>query len=163
MFYAVKLQNIWWLEELPKQFTTATHKCVSLFWRIFFSTFHWYRKVTMHKCPHINVLCVATHKCWNKPKMGDGENWTNGKVRKTELIENLCLPLSECRKVTMQKCFKRSHTSMLKQNLRWVTGKTEPMDKFGKLNRQNFLSLDFRVWNISIGHYEKIEKWLPFL
>ena len=25
--------------ESPKQFTTATHKCVSLFWRIFFGTF----------------------------------------------------------------------------------------------------------------------------
>ena len=42
-------------------------------------------------------------------------------------------------------------------------GKTEPMEKFEKLNRQNFLSLDFRVWNISVSHYEKIEKWLPFL
>ena len=63
----------------------------------------------------------------------------------------------------MQKCFKRSHASVLKQNPGWVMGKTEPMEKFGKLNRQNFLSLDFQVWNISIGHYEKIEKWLPFL
>ena len=63
----------------------------------------------------------------------------------------------------MQKCFKHSHASMLKKNLRWVTGKTEPIEKFGKLNRQNFWSLDFRVRNISVGHYEKIEKWLPFL
>ena len=29
----------WWLEELPDRFTTATHKCVSLFWRMFFGTF----------------------------------------------------------------------------------------------------------------------------
>ena len=126
----------WWLEELPKQFTTATHKCVSLFWQNFFGTFHWCRKVTMHKCPHINVLCVAMHKWWNEPKMGDGENWTNGKVRKTESTENLCLLFSECRKVTTQKCFKCRHTSMLKRNLGWVTGKTEPMEKFGKLNWQ---------------------------
>ena len=58
----------------------------------------------------------------------------NGKVQKTELTENVCLLLSECRKVTTQKCFKSSHTSMLKLNLGWVTGKTEPMEKFGKLN-----------------------------
>ena len=36
---------------------------------------------------------------------------------------------------------------MLKQNLRWVTGKTEPMEKFRKLNRwkihvSSFLSVD---------------------
>ena len=37
-----------------------------------------------------------------EPKMGDGENWTNGKVRKTESTENLCLQFSECRKVTTQ-------------------------------------------------------------
>ena len=90
--------------------------------------------------------------------MGDRENWTNRKVRKTELTENLCLPLSECRKVTTQKCFKHSHASMLNRNLGWVTGKTEPMEKFRKLNPQNFSSLDFRVWNISISHYEKIKK-----
>ena len=137
---------------------------LSLFWWIFLGTFHWCRKVTTHnKCPRINVLCVAMHKWWNEPKMGDGENWTNGKVRKTESTENLCLLFSECRKVTTQKCFKHSHTSMLKQNLGWVTGKTVPTEKFGKLNWQNFLSLDFQVWNISISHYKKIEKWLPFL
>ena len=70
--------------------------------------------------------------------MGDRENWTNGKVWKTELTENLCFPLSECRKVTGQKWFKHSHASMLKQNLGWVTGKTEPKEKFRKLNWQNF-------------------------
>ena len=59
--------DIWWLEELPKRFTTATHKCVSLFWRIFFLALFWIkcRKVTTHKCPPMNVSCVATHKCWN--------------------------------------------------------------------------------------------------
>ena len=36
----------------------------------------------------------------------------------------------------MQKCFKRSHVLMLKRNLRRVTGKTEPIEKFGKLNRR---------------------------
>ena len=164
--------------------------------------------MTTHKCPCINVLCVATHKWWNEAKMGDGENWTNRKVWKTESRENLCLQFSKCRKVTTQKCFKHSHASMLKQNLGWVTRKTEPMEKFGKLNWQNFcvsgfLSVEYQcrpLWknwkmaaislisiikknfqlqtapkfgsqfskcwqkqNISVGHYEKIEKWLPFL
>ena len=45
----------------------------------------------MHKCPRMNVLC-AMHKCW----MGDGENWTNRKVGKTESMENSCLQFSEC-------------------------------------------------------------------
>ena len=117
----------------------------------FFGTFHWCRKVTLHKCPHINVLCVAMHKWWNESKMGDRENWTNRKVQKTESTENLCLLFSECRKVTTQKCFKCSHASMLKWNLGWVTGKTEPMEKFRKLNRQNFcvsgfLSVEYQHW-----------------
>ena len=73
-----------------------------------------------------------------EPRMGDGENRTNRQVWKTESTENLCLPLSECRKVTGQKCFKHSQASMLKQNLGWVMEKTKPMEKFGKLNRQNF-------------------------
>ena len=30
-----------------------------------------------------------------EPKMGDGENWTNGKVRKTELTENWYLQFYE--------------------------------------------------------------------
>ena len=98
---------------------------------------------------------------------------------------------------------------MLKRNLRRVTGKTEPIEKFGKLNRwkicvSSFLSVDvispsaimkklkndchfinidrmekFQItnppqslglwfsecqwkWNITVGHYEKIEKWLKF-
>ena len=97
---------------------------------------------------------------------------------------------------------------MLKWNLRWVTGKTEPMEKFRKLNRWkicvssfpsaaisalasmkklkngcHFVNIDHtekfqitnppqslglwfsecqRKWNISISHYEKIEKWLQF-
>ena len=70
-----------------------------------------------------------------EPRMGDGENRTNRKVWNTESMENLCLLFSECRKVTMQKCFKHSQASMLKRNLGWVTGKTEPTEKFGKLNR----------------------------
>ena len=48
-----------------------------------------------------------------EPKMGDRENWTNRKILKTELMENLCLQFSECRKVTTQKCFKFSHALML--------------------------------------------------
>ena len=50
------------------------------------------------------------------------------------MTENLCLLFSECRKVTTQKCFKHSHASMLKRNLGWVMGKTEPTEKWGKLN-----------------------------
>ena len=48
-----------------------------------------------------------------EPKMGDGENWTNKKVQKTESMENLCLQFSECIKVTTQKCFQCSHALML--------------------------------------------------
>ena len=77
-------------------------------------------------CHFFNINC--TEKCPNTDPN------PNGKVQKTELTENLCLPLSECRKVTTQKCFELSHTSMLKWNLGWVMGKTEPMEKFGKLN-----------------------------
>ena len=33
------LFSCWWLEELTERFTTATYKCVSLFWQIFFGTF----------------------------------------------------------------------------------------------------------------------------
>ena len=98
---------------------------------------------------------------------------------------------------------------MLKRYLRWVMGKTEPMEKFGKLNRwkihvssfpivdrisasaimkklkngyhlvninhmENFKFTDpakvLGLWfsecwqkqNITVSHYEKIEKWLPF-
>ena len=50
-------------------------------------------------------------------------------------MKNLCLWFSECRKVTTQKYFKRSHALILKWNLGWVMGKTEPMEKFGKLNQ----------------------------
>ena len=92
----------------------------------------------MHKCPCINVLCIAMHKWWNKLQMGDGENWTIGKVRKTELTENWCLPFFECRKVTTQKCFKHSHASMLKQNLGWLREKIEPIEKF-----ENWINICF--------------------
>ena len=74
---------------------------------------------------------------------------------------------------------------MLKWNLRWVTGKTEPMEKFRKLNRWNICVSSFpsvningisssaimkklkkifklltptkcqQKWNISISHYKK--------
>ena len=47
----------------------------------------------------------------------------------------------------MQKYFKGSHALMLKRNLGRVTGKTEPTEKFGKLNQWkihifSFLSVD---------------------
>ena len=53
---------------------------------------------------------------------------------------------------------------MLKQNLGWVMGKTEPTEKFGKLNQQkihisSFPSVDGNGISGS-SHYEKIEKWL---
>ena len=56
-------------------------------------------------------------------------------------------------------------------NVEWVTGKTEPTEKFEKLNRwkicvSRFLSAERsqmcrREQNITVRHYEKIEKWLP--
>ena len=36
---------------------------------------------------------------------------------------------------------------MLKQNLGWVTGKTEPMEKFGKLNQQKIYISSFTSFN----------------
>ena len=58
-------------------------------------------------------------------------------------MENSCLQFSKCRKVTMQKCFKHSHALMLKWNLGRVTGKIEPTEKVGKLNRQKMSLLQF--------------------
>ena len=45
----------------------------------FFLALSWIkcRKVTMHKCPCMNVLNIET-----KPRMGDRENWTNRKFLK---------------------------------------------------------------------------------
>ena len=59
-------------------------------WKIHISPVFWVkcRKVTMHKCPHINVLNVET-----KPRMGDGENWTNGKFRKRNQ-QKICISAS---------------------------------------------------------------------
>ena len=62
--------------ESPKRFTTATHKCVSLFWQIFLALSSIKcRKVTTHKCPRMDVYapCINVE---TEPKMGDGENWT---------------------------------------------------------------------------------------
>ena len=53
----------------------------------------------------------------------------------------------------------------MKQNLEWVMGKTEPTETLQNWINGKFASPVFRVsmkWNISVGHYEKIEKWLPF-
>ena len=55
---------------------------------------------------------------------------------------------------------------MLKQNLRGVMGKTEPMEKFRKLNRQkihisSFLSVNGNRISAS-AIMKKIEKWLSF-
>ena len=94
-----------------------------------------------------------------EPKMGEGENWTNGKVWKTELTENLCLQFSECRKVTTQKSFKCSHAVMLEWNLGWVMGKTEPTENLENWTHKKFTCPVFPVsMDISVGHYEKIEK-----
>ena len=58
-------------------------------------------------------------------------------------MENLCRQFSECRKVTMQKCFKHSHTLMLKRNLGWVRGKTEPTENLENWTNRKFMSLVF--------------------
>ena len=57
----------------------------------FFLALSWIkcRKVTTHKCPSINVLCVAMHECWNVTQDGwqgklnqrkSSENWIDGKL-----------------------------------------------------------------------------------
>ena len=48
----------------------------------------------------------------------------------------------------MQKCFKHNHTLMLKQNLRRVTGETEPTEKVGKLNQ----------WKIYVSSFLSAER-----
>ena len=63
-------------------------------------------------------------------------------------MENSSLQFSECRKVTIQKCFKHSHALMLKRNLGRVTGKTEPTEKFGKLN----------WWKSHISHFLSVNR-----
>ena len=48
----------------------------------------------------------------------------------------------------MQKCFKCSHAFMLKQNLGRVMGKTEPAEKFGKLNQ----------WKIHVSSFPSVHR-----
>ena len=57
----------------------------------------WGRKVTTHKCPRINVLNVET-----EPRMGDGDNRTNGKFEKLNQWKICISGFFECRKVTTQ-------------------------------------------------------------
>ena len=88
-----------------------------------------------------------------EPNMGDRENWTNGKVWKTESMENLCHQFSECRKVTTHKMFKRSHTLMLKESLGSVMGKTEPTENLENWINGKFVSPVFWVQK---GHHAKM-------
>ena len=61
----------------------------------------WGRKVTTHKCPCINVLNVEM-----EPRMGEGDNQTNGKFGKLNQWKICISGFFECRKVTTHKCFK---------------------------------------------------------
>ena len=47
----------------------ATHKCVSLFWRIFLGTFWECRKVITHKCPRINVYHESPMCSFTRPNI----------------------------------------------------------------------------------------------
>ena len=58
------------------------------------------RKVTTHKCPHINVLNIEM-----EPRKGEGDNQTNWKLENWT-NGNLHLWFFECRKVTTHKCLK---------------------------------------------------------
>ena len=92
--------------------------------------------------------------------MGDRENWTNGKVQKTESTENLCLRFSECREVTPQKCFKCSHALMLKRNPGWMRGETEQTEiQKTEPTENSHLQFSECQRNISVSHYEKIDEW----
>ena len=81
-------------------------------------------------------------------KMGDGENWTNGKVQKTKSMENSASAI-------MKKLKNGSHFINIDHTEKFQI--TDPPKSLGLL-----FSGCWRKQNISISHYEKIEKWLSF-
>ena len=91
----------WWLVELPKWFTTAMHKCVSLFWWTFFGTFSAPRShinvLNIYACPHLNV---ETNLRGVAGKLNQWKNWINRKFASAILSfwvqkGHLSFPMSE--------------------------------------------------------------------
>ena len=83
--------------------------------------------------------------------MGNGENWTKGKVPKTESTEFLCLWISKCR-ISASAIMKKLKNSCHFFNI-------DRMENFPITAPPQSLGLQFsecrQKWNISIGHYEK--------
>ena len=95
------VQIYWWLVELPKRFTTATHKSVSLFWWTFFGTFWECRKVTPRCFKH---LCVPTLKCWNEPKRRGRETEPTEKLNQQKICISHFVLLSAERSFQFFEC-----------------------------------------------------------
>ena len=79
-------------------------------------------------------------------------------------MENWHLQFSKCRNVTTHNC---PHINVLRVEMEPMMGdrETEPTENLENWTNGKFTSQVFQVsmkWNISINHYEKIEKWLPF-
>ena len=72
--------HCWWLVELTKRFTMATHKCVSLFWWTFFGTCSAPRSrinvLNIYACPRLNVEMNLRGVA---RKLNQRKNWINGK------------------------------------------------------------------------------------
>ena len=93
-------------------------------------------QVLMHECPNINVLCIATLKCWNRTWYGR-KSWINGKFWKLNqwkiCISHYVLLSAESHHVwmCMHKCFRHRNIIMLevlKPNQGWSgDGETEPI------------------------------------
>ena len=100
--------------------------------------------------------------------MGDRENWTNAKFGKLNQ-QKICISASFLGKVRkghhasmpMHKCFKcwnQTYDGWWGKLHQWKIQKTESMKN---LHVSQFYEC-WRKQNISISHYKKIEKWLPF-
>ena len=88
--------------------------------------------------------------------MGDGENWTNWKFRK---LNQQKIHISGFPSVN-----EISALAIMKKGCHFIN--IDRMEKFQITDPPQSLGLQFsECWqkqNISVGHYEKIEKWLPF-
>ena len=127
-----------------------------------------------------------------EPQVGDGENWTNGKVRKTKSTENSASAIMKILKngshfinIDCMEKFQITDPPKFVSLVFWVSMKTEyqcqPLWKNWKMAFISLISIVLKnfilptpqslgLWfsrcqqkrNISVSHYEKIEKWLSF-
>ena len=158
------------------------------------------RKVTTHKCPHMNVLCAAMHKCWHGTydgwwgKLNQGkssENWIDIHLSSFSSVNRNRISVSAIMKKLKNGChfINVNHTEKFQitdlpkfgSPVFWVSTEMEyqhrPLWKNWKMAaisliliiQKNFKLLTlqswglwfsewWRKWDISISHYEKIEK-----